>query len=224
MFNRGRYVGIRPEFTDPIFAGYAAKPMNPTLHLLAPLALLLPGSAGEDGSRDLQERVVVGISVPAGQLSLPPPPHVRAETLDEGLFSSIAQSFRVPSQEQVRIEQRLTIRIAPRPPAMPDFLDDLPANGFAPRVIERKMGRCLPLAAIAGVQASGDNKLILFMRDRRIVSATLEKACRARDFYSGFYVARNSDGLLCVERDELQSRSGSNCQLKGMKQLIEQDD
>ena len=224
MFNRGRYVGIRPEFTDPIFAGYAAKPMNPTFHLLAPLALLLPGSAGEDGSRDLQERVVVGISVSAGQLSLPPPPQARAETLDEGLFSLIAQSFRVPSQEQVRIEQRLTIRIAPRPPAMPDFLDDLPANGFAPRVIERKMGRCLPLAAIAGVQASGDNKLILFMRDRRIVSATLEKACRARDFYSGFYVARNSDGLLCVERDELQSRSGSNCQLKGMKQLIEQDD
>ena len=198
--------------------------MNPTLHLLAPLALLLPGTVGVDGPRDLPERGATGISAPAGQLSLPPQTSPRAEALDEGLFRSIAQSFRVPAQEQVRIEQRLTIRIAPRPPAMPDFLDELPANGFAPRVVERKIGRCLPISAIAGVQASGDNKLILFMRDRRIVSATLEKACRARDFYSGFYVARNSDGLLCVERDELQSRSGSNCQLKGMKQLIEQDD
>ena len=198
--------------------------MNPTLHLLAPLALLLPGTVGVEGQRDLPERGATGISAPAGQLSLPPQTSPRAEALDEGLFRSIAQSFRVPAQEQVRIEQRLTIRIAPRPPAMPDFLDELPANGFAPRVVERKIGRCLPISAIAGVQASGDNKLILFMRDRRIVSATLEKACRARDFYSGFYVDRNSDGLLCVERDELQSRSGSNCQLKSMKQLIEQDD
>ncbi len=140
------------------------------------------------------------------------------------MFSAIAQSFRNPVQQQVRIEQRLTIRIAPRVPIMPDMLDELPTNGLAARVIERKMGRCLPISGIAGVQASGDNKLLLFMRDRRIVSATLEKACRARDFYSGFYVARNSDGMLCVERDELQSRSGSNCLLKGMKQLIEQDD
>ena len=224
MFNRGRYVGVCPELSGPIFAGPAAKPMNPTLHLLAPLALLLPGTVGVEGPRDLPERGATGIAAPAGQLSLPPQTSPRAEALDEGLFRSIAQSFRVPAQEQVRIEQRLTIRIAPRPPAMPDFLDELPANGFAPRVVERKIGRCLPISAIAGVQASGDNKLILFMRDRRIVSATLEKACRARDFYSGFYVARNSDGLLCVERDELQSRSGSNCQLKGMKQLIEQDD
>ncbi len=104
------------------------------------------------------------------------------------------------------------------------MLDELPANGLSARVVERKMARCLPVSSIAGVQASGDNKLILFMRDRRIVSATLEKACRARDFYSGFYIDRNSDGLLCVERDELHSRSGSNCLLKGMKQLIEQDD
>lgn len=107
---------------------------------------------------------------------------------------------------------------------MPDMLESLPANGFDRRIVERKMGRCLPIASIAGVQPSGDNRLILYMRDRRIISATLEKACRARDFYSGFYIARNSDGLLCSDRDELQSRSGSNCQLKGMKQLIEQDD
>ena len=205
--------------------------MNLTLQLLAPLALLLPEAAGllpeaagAEGSLHMPERGTTRISSPAAQLSLPPEPAVRGEALDEGTFSAIAQSFRAPVQQQVRIEQRLTIRIAPRPPVMPDMLDALPANGLDRRVVERKMGRCLPIASIAGVQANGDNKLILFMRDRRIVSATLEKACRARDFYSGFYVARNSDGLLCTDRDELQSRSGSNCQLKGMKQLIEQDD
>ncbi len=198
--------------------------MNPSLQLLAPLVLLLPGAAGVEGSRDMPERAAARTRIPSGQLSLPREPAIRDQARDEGAFSAIAQSFRAPVQQQVRIEQRLTIRIAPRLPVMPEMLDDLPANGLDRRVVERKIGRCLPIASIAGVQASGDNKLILFMRDRRIVSATLEKACRARDFYSGFYVARNSDGMLCTGRDVLQSRSGSNCQLKGMKQLIEQDD
>ena len=192
--------------------------MNPTLHLLAPLAMLLPGAAGVEGSRDIAEHKA------SGQLALPAEPVVRDKAFDEGLFSAIAQSFRAPVQQQVRIEQRLTIRIIPHAPVEPDMLDDLPASGLTPRVVERKMGRCLPISSIAGVQANGDNKLILFMRDRRIISATLEKACRARDYYSGFYVARNTDGMLCVERDELQSRSGSNCQLKGMKQLVEPGD
>jgi hypothetical protein len=198
--------------------------MNATLQILAQLALLLPGAADVEPARGLPEMGAIRIASPSGQLALPAEPSVRPDAMDQGVFSSIAQSFRSPVQEQVRIEQRLTIRIAPRPPAAPSMLDELPANGLAPRVIERKMARCLPISSIAGVQASGDNKLILFMRDRRIVSATLEKACRARDFFSGFLIARNSDGMLCVDRDELQSRSGSNCQLKGMKQLIELDD
>ena len=58
----------------------------------------------------------------------------------------------------------------------------------------------------------GDSKLILFMRDQRIVSATLDKTCRARDFYSGFYMARSGDGMLCTNRDTLQSRTASDRQ------------
>lgn len=198
--------------------------MNATLQILAQFALLLARPAEVEQARDLPDRGAARITAPSGQLLLPPVPSVRADAFDQGVFSSIAEDFRSPVQEQVRIEQRLTIRISPRPPAALSMLDELPANGLAPQVIERKMARCLPISSIAGVQASGDNKLILFMRDRRIVSATLEKACRARDFFSGFLIARNSDGMLCVDRDELQSRSGSNCQLKGMKQLIEQGD
>ncbi len=197
--------------------------MNPALNLLAPLALLLPGAAGVEGLSDLPDRGAID-GASSRNLTLPAESGSREDSFDEGRFGPLAQSFRVPEQHQVRIEQRLTIRISPLAPAMPRMLDELPDNGLGPRVVERKMGRCLPISAIAGVQPRGDNKLILFMRDQRIISATLEKACRSRDFYSGFYIARNTDGLLCVDRDELQSRSGTNCQLKGMKQLIEQDD
>ena len=69
-----------------------------------------------------------------------------------------------------------------------------------------------------------DNRLILFMRDRRIVSAELERACHARDFYAGFYVARNTDGMICTGRDKLQSRAGMNCAVSRLRQLVEPDE
>jgi hypothetical protein len=74
--------------------------------------------------------------------------------------------------------------------------------------------------AIAGVQSAQGNRLLLFMRDQHIISAVLEKACRARDFYSGFYIERSPDGLICVNRDKLQSRSGSNCRIAKLRALI----
>lgn len=198
--------------------------MNPALALLAPLALILPGAAGVTPAGELPQRAAAGSPDPSGHLAASPAPASRNDKLDEGIFGSIAQSFRAPVQGQVRIEQRLTIRISPRPPVAMDMFDELPAGGMAPRMIERKMGRCLPISAIAGVQPSGDRKLMLFMRDQRVVSATLEKACRSRDFYSGFLIARNGDGLLCTDRDELQSRAGVNCRVSAMKQLIQVDD
>ena len=90
-----------------------------------------------------------------------------------------------------------------------------------PHFDERKMGKCVAVGGIAGVQIGGDDKLMLFMRDQRIVSATLEKACSARDFYSGFYIERSADGMLCVDRDKLQSRTGANCGVRRLRQLIE---
>ena len=83
------------------------------------------------------------------------------------------------------------------------------------------MGKCVPVNGIAGVQISGDNRLIFYMRDQRVVGASLERACSARDYYSGFYVQRTGDGQICVNRDTLQSRSGASCKVSKMKQLVE---
>lgn len=200
--------------------------MHPAVSLLAPLALLLPGAAGVESAHELPPppTAVRGHDGGPPRMTAEPGP-VRRGIMTEEPFQSIAQSFRPPSGEQVRIEQRMTIRISPRPPVvMPQMLDELPSAGAGPRFAERKMGKCVPIGAIAGVQPGGANRLILFLRDQRIVSATLEKACRSRDFYSGFYVARNGDGLLCTDRDQLQSRAGANCQVSGLRQLIEIDD
>lgn len=188
--------------------------MQSVFHLVAPLALAVPGIAAVEAIPD------AGLTVRAAPMSRPP-------LATEHPFSSMAESHRTPDRaEQVRIEQRITVRVSPRPapaPVMPSALgDEVP--GGDPRFIEKKIGKCLPVGAIAGVQPQGGNKLVLFMRDRRLVSATLDKSCQGRDFYSGFLVARNEDGMLCTGRDELLSRTGAKCKVSGLRQLIEVDD
>ena len=139
-------------------------------------------------------------------------------------FRFVATSFRPLEAYQVRIEQRMTIRITPRSPAVrPNFFTGLPRQAIGAQLVERRIGKCVQMSGISGVQADGGDRLILFMSDRRVVSAQLERACRARDFYSGFYLARSQDGKLCVDRDTLQSRSGANCRLTRIRQLVDAD-
>ncbi len=192
--------------------------MDQLTALLAPLVILLSGTAAADRGGDLPAREPV--VVPAEARLFPPPETAdpAAETLG---WTPIADSFRAPVEQQVRIERSITIRIAPRARFPQPDLADLP-QGMPARLSERRMARCVPIGGIAGVQVGRDNRLLLFMRDQRIVSLGLEKACRARDFYSGFYVERSGDGQICVERDRLQSRSGANCGLTRMRQLVEE--
>lgn len=124
---------------------------------------------------------------------------------------------------QVRIEQHVTIRITPRPAPGAlgplGFDDDLDSDGGG-RFIERKAGKCLPIGAIAGTQPVASRKILLIMRDQRVFTAELKKGCNSRDYYSGFIVARNSDGMICTGRDELQARNGASCQVHGFKQVV----
>ncbi|MEP3051477.1 MAG: hypothetical protein ABJP48_00670 [Erythrobacter sp.] len=121
---------------------------------------------------------------------------------------------------QVRIEQRVVVRISPQTAGQQGLLAQLPQRELAARYEERAMDSCVEVDGIAGVQTGRGNRLLLFLRDRRIITLNLEKACLARDFYSGFYIERNADGKLCVDRDKLQSRSGAQCEVDRMRQLV----
>jgi hypothetical protein len=175
--------------------------------------------------------LVAMLSVPGAMHTVPeqmePPARLTRDinelelTGETSVIAILAEGFRSDTASQVRIEQRMTIRISPRQQSQSDMLAALPAQAVAPRLVEKKIGKCLPAAGIVGVQADRDNRLLLFMRDRRIVSAALERACAARDFYSGFYLSRTADGRMCVDRDTLLSRSGANCKLTKLRQLVE---
>jgi len=138
-------------------------------------------------------------------------------------ISAHPETVQSDSAQQVSIQQRVTVRVSPRPAPMPMpmmFESEMDSNR-GPRFIERKIGDCLPVAAISGVQAIDNSRLLLILNDRRMITARLEKGCQGREFYSGFIVARNADAQICVGRDRLQSRSGTACQVAGFRQLIQ---
>ena len=195
--------------------------MPSMLAYAAPLALMLPvfgqgasivsGEPTEDGQPTAQTSSAPDYDAPPeGPYS---PAHPVVSPLDA--FHS-GQTIG-----QVRIEQRVIIRISPqRRTTRNSLLARLPQRGLTTRYEEREMDRCLPVNRIAGVQTGNGNRLLLFLSNQQIVSLNLERACRAREFYSGFYIERNEDGQLCVDRDQLQSRSGAKCDVERMMELV----
>lgn len=187
--------------------------MHSLFAFAAPLALMLPLVAEAVDVADPPASAGEASALQCDSASEAPPAPINP--LVAWRQSSVAN--------QVRIEQRVVIRIAPAPPtARQNLTADLPNRApAAPRYEERGKEKCVGLQGIAGVQTGNGNRLVLFLRDRRMISVNLEKACRARDFYAGFYVEKNKDGQLCVSRDKLQSRTGARCEIETMRQLVE---
>ena len=174
--------------------------------LIAPLVLLLPGAAGGDAAGDGQ--------------ALTPQVQIEQPVFSDD-WLGLEDAGAMPIQRQVRIQQRVIIRVSPRSPSVrQNLIADLPKRERPDQVVERKIGKCVDMGGIAGVQPTRDNRLMLYMRDQRMIAANLEKACSARDFYSGFYVEPSKDGRLCIDRDKLQSRTGAKCELSRIRQLV----
>lgn len=184
---------------------------------LLPVALALPPLAAHLPARADTGDGVAGVgpqSLPVS--SLQPMGRPRVDVL--------SPSSQRQAQHQVRIEGRVIIRISPTPPnARTRMLSDLPRRPLRSSYEEVDHDDCVPVANIVGVQPTADNRLLLFTRDRTILAATLERSCSAQAFYSGFYVERNDDGRLCVERDEIQSRAGASCEVAGFTRLVAVD-
>lgn len=201
--------------------------MPSLLTIAAPLVLILPvlgqgmahGQPGED-------------AVKAGERAAPTSSAPDYDAPPEGPYSQAREArspldafFTGQSAQQVRIEQRVTIRITPQRQSNRNaLLARLPSRGLSTTFEEVEMERCVPMSGISGVQTGTGNRLLLFLRDDRIVSINLERTCRARDFYSGFYIERSEDGQLCVGRDELLSRSGAKCEVERMRELVATED
>lgn len=135
-------------------------------------------------------------------------------------FPAFRGGYRPEVQHQVHIEQRMVIRLVPSPPAMRrEMLDAVPNSDRPVRYKEKKLGGCVALDDIAGIEPM-QNRLLLFMRDHRLLSATLERVCDPAAFYLGAYVERSSDGRLCSGRDTLRARTGASCRVSRINRLV----
>ena len=182
--------------------------MSPFLYLLAPLSFLLTPQA----DRAAHE----------GEAALTAEQASAAPTAAEGpSWLEMITPLQWPVAQQVRIERRVVLRISP---VMGTTRQNLAAAFPAPRgttrLAERAFGDCIPVSSIAAVQAQRGNRLLLYLRDRRLLAADLEKACLAQNFYSGFYIEESDDGRLCVDREKLQSRSGAKCSVSSLRQIV----
>jgi hypothetical protein len=180
--------------------------------------------------------VIAALSLiaPAPQASAPPPAPAAHEAAplpvrdkadfgraEPRAFREFQDSYRPDVRHQVHIEQRVIIRISPGPPTVrEERLARLPRADRPARYKEKKFHGCIPIEEISGSEPSEDNRLLLFMRDHRVLSAALDRACDPDDFYLGFYVERNADGMLCRKRDKLQARTGATCEVAQLSQLV----
>lgn len=135
----------------------------------------------------------------------------------------LEDASRPGSWGQVRIEERVIIRISPSSPEVRQRLQELaPRRSNSWREVSHD--GCVRVGNIVGVQPTTDNRLLLFMQNRNVLAASLERGCDARAFYSGFYLEQSNDGRLCIDRDRLQSRAGVSCSLDTMRRLVPLDE
>ena len=192
--------------------------MNSLAALLSPLVLLLPAWMVGSPAAPTQAPSRSEVARAA------PEPNAPADVDHAVAPLRVLDGARgTPVEHQVRIQERVIIRIAPsKERALQQSMARLARE--ADKFEERRSTDCIPIRLIAGVYPSRENRLLLLMNDRRVMSASLERACNAADYYAGFYVERSEDGQLCSRRDRLQSRAGASCRVTNLSRLVASGD
>ncbi|MDT0575234.1 hypothetical protein RM533_03430 [Croceicoccus sp. F390] len=129
-----------------------------------------------------------------------------------------AEGELLPDDRLRQVRRQLIIRIMPFGAAKPER--EQRTRIVALRPVAEPARSCLPVRDIAGVQVDSARGLLFFTRAKRIYSAAFEQACPVQGFYSGFYMERSSDGMLCAGRDRLHARSGGDCLVGSFAEMI----
>jgi len=149
--------------------------------------------------------------------------------VETALPQSVAEALAPtpPPLAQVRIEQRFIIRVPRQSMSRSSLMPMAPPRRAPlpepPKFERRKVGKCVMMRDVTGVRVIDDDMLVLFLRDQRMIEAELERSCSAREFFQGFYMERSGDGQLCIDRDLIQARSGSKCEVEKLRQLVPED-
>lgn len=112
---------------------------------------------------------------------------------------------------QVIVHEQIVVHIGPGA----DYSEPVPI-----RWKEGKGPKCIPARLIAGYAVVAPASVDFMLRDNRRIRARLDSSCPALDYYRGFYVRPNPDGMICADRDVIRSRMGGECgidKFRGLK-------
>jgi hypothetical protein len=115
-----------------------------------------------------------------------------------------------PAYGQAIVREQVIIRFRQSAPARIDWK-------------EGKGPKCIPARGIIGATLVGKNSVDLVMRNRQRFRAKLESSCPALDYYYGFYITPNPDGMVCEDRDIIRSRMGGACEIdrfRGLEPIV----
>ncbi len=112
--------------------------------------------------------------------------------------------------DQVTVQEQIVIRVS-RGTTM--------SNPALARWKEGKGPRCIPTRLVAGYAIIAPASVDFFLRDNRRIRARLDSSCPALDYYRGFYVTPNPDGMICADRDVIRSRMGGECGIDKFRTL-----
>lgn len=136
-----------------------------------------------------------------------------------GVSDAFVPEVRAAPARQVKIEQRVIIRIAPaRRSAAPNSLVPRTTRTANVTLVKDGATACVAQEKIRSGRPTGKG-LVLFLKNREMVGLELERSCRTEAFYSGFFVERTKDGLLCRARDKVHSRAGTKCAIRSIDRL-----
>jgi len=123
---------------------------------------------------------------------------------------------------QLTIEQRVIIRIPTvRSGQRSSLMREDDASPLpAPAMKEEKGPKCLQLNRVRGAVINPTSGVTMLTVPRERFRTHLGRACRAADFYSGFYIEPNKDGAICAGRDTLHARNGSTCEIVKFSRLV----
>lgn len=125
--------------------------------------------------------------------------------LGAGGAAPLAQAPR-PAQYAQVVRERVMIRFHQVRPSNVDWK-------------EGKGPKCVPARGIAGAALASQQSVDLILRNGSRVRAKLESSCPALDYYYGFYISPNPDGLICEDRDIIRSRVGGACEIDRFRSL-----
>ena len=136
---------------------------------------------------------------------------IRAAATAMALLAAAAVPSAAPSQRPAQYGQSVV-----REQVIIRFRQSTPTR------IEWKEGKgpkCIPARGILAATRAVKDSVDLILRSRQRVRAKLESSCPALDYYYGFYITPNPDGMVCEDRDNIRSRMGGACEIDRFRSL-----